>query len=144
MASSYELKNRILGLNIHAIAEQSVEETKDQIIDRQQEQLRYGLRSDGKKIGKYKNDSYARKKNAMNPLAGFGNVDLKLEGGYHGNLQVDVAPDVYKIYDTDVKAPDLEKKYDNPLGLTTDHKKNYANQDVRPVLMKKVKGQLKL
>lgn len=144
MASLLQIKERISTLNIRTIAETSIEETKQDIIDRQKEQMRYGLNAKGQKIGKYKNDAYARKKNAMNPLAGMGNVDLKLEGNFTGALKVDVGPDVYKTYSTDSKAEALTEKYGPDIvGLDPDHKKGYVN-DLRPVFMKHVREKIRL
>lgn len=145
MASLLQIKARVLNVNIRAIAETAIEETKQDIIDRQQEQLRYGFNAKGQKIGKYKNEAYARKKNAMNPLAGLGNVDLKLEGNFVKAIKVDVTPDVYRIESTDSKSAELTEKYgEDIMGLDADHKKGYVNQDLRPVFMKKVREKIKL
>lgn len=144
MASPYELKQRILSLNMRSIAEQAVEDTKQDIVERQQEQLRYGLNRKGQKIGKYKNDAYAKKKNALNPLPGLGNVDLKLEGDFHREIFVEVTPDVFKTDSKDSKSIDLQKKYPDALGLDPDHKKGYANQELRKAFMKHVREKAKL
>lgn len=41
-----------------------------------------GLNPDGTKIGRYRSPEYAKEKNIMNPIAGFGNVDLIYSGRF--------------------------------------------------------------
>lgn len=43
-------------------------------------EFEYGKRPDGNQIGKYSGGFYSLKKYKLNPLAGSGNVDLKLTG----------------------------------------------------------------
>lgn len=140
MGTINQLRAKLQSLNIAEVSQASIEETKDEIIERQKEQLRYGLNSKGEKIGKYKNPAYARKKSSMNPLAGFGNVDLKLTGAFVGGIKVDVGNEVFTTESLDSKAEGLEAKYGNDiLGLDEDHKKGYV-KNLRPVFLKKVRS----
>lgn len=49
-------------------------------------ELDFGLRPDRNKIGSYASNDYAHKKNNINALAGFGNVDLILTGAWSNSL----------------------------------------------------------
>ncbi len=49
--TTLELRNKILNMDIDLISQNSIEETKDGIIERQQEQLRYGLNAKGETRG---------------------------------------------------------------------------------------------
>lgn len=119
MASLFELRKRFENLNIDQLAKEAIKETREQLIDIQKDQLLHGERKDGSKIGRYKNSSYAAKKFSNNPLAGSGNVDLKLTGEYHEELFVDVREQTLVIdsaADPD-KVASIIEKYGDPLGL---------------------------
>lgn len=143
MTTIAALRRRFENLNVSEVSENSIDATKDQYKEQQRDQLAHGKRADGSQIGKYRNPAYARKKAAMNPLAGFGNVDLKLTGSYYKDLFVDVRSDVIAVDSSDSKAGDLEKKYGDPFGLGGEYRAKYI-QALEPVFINKVKEIVKL
>jgi len=74
-------------------------------------ELEFGLRPDYKKIGNYRSDSYAFTKNNLNPLAGFGNVDLMLTGAFANSLFPVKSTVGYMFDASDQKKGDLIAKY---------------------------------
>ena len=87
-----------------------MEEVVNQVID----QMEHGLNGDGKKIGKYdvKNSTYyARKKYEINPLAGYGYVDLMYTHDFVRNLFAEINGDSIHIDSTDWKSEMLQDEY---------------------------------
>ncbi len=138
-----ELKQRFNGLNIHNISVDSIKETKEQYLDKQKEQLKKGLKKSGEKIGRYRNPVYAQKKFNQNPLAGLGNVDLKLTGDLYSATFLDVRDTELVIDSSDEKTQGLIDKYGDPFGLSEESRKAYLNEDLQPVFMANVKNKLK-
>lgn len=143
MARLGKLYERIQSLNIDQLAKEAVEETRDQLLDIQRDQLLHGEAKDGSKIGKYKNPKYAAKKLAKNPLAGSGNVDLKLTGEYHEELFVDIRQQTLIIdsaADPD-KVANINEMYGDPLGLNKTSLNEYkplSNKALRKKIIKKI------
>lgn len=73
--------------------------------------LKYGESVNGGSIGTYKSEEYAVFKNKMNPLAGFGNVDLFLTGELTDNITTRRKGDRIEIISTDEKYSKIAKKY---------------------------------
>jgi len=100
---------------------------------------------DGTKIGKYKSEKYAAKKLAQNPLAGSGNVDLKLTGEYHEELFVDVREQTLVI-DSAASADKIENiigKYGDPLGLNETSLNEYkpiSNKALNKKIIQKIRS----
>lgn len=119
MARLGQLLKKYQSLNIDQLAIEAVEETRDQLLDIQRDQLLHGERKDGSKIGKYKSESYAAKKLSQNPLAGSGNVDLKFTGEYYQELFVDIRNETLVIDSAASvdKINSIIDKYGDPLGL---------------------------
>lgn len=141
MAYTDEIFEGLENLDIKAIAGEAIDETREKLMNLQRDQLLHGLRADGKLIGKYRNNKYARVKNQMNPLAGLGNVDLKLTGAVHNELFVDVRDNEYIIDSADSKMADLVEKYDDPLGLTEDNEQIYIDETLEEAFILKVEKQ---
>lgn len=88
------------------------------IVELQQEQLERGEDNTGKFIApKYRNDRYARGKQAQNPKPPFGTPDLKKTGKYHRAFKEKYSSKEIKVNNTDSKDESLSKKYDNIKGL---------------------------
>lgn len=67
----------------------------------------------------YASEEYAIFKNQMNPLAGYGHIDLTLTGGLSENLTIKKDNNKYKIFSTDEKYNKIGKKYGfKEFGLT--------------------------
>jgi len=86
MAGLTDLVKNFKTLNIKREIQIAVEKTAVAAADKQREQMLIGLKSTGGRIGKYSSQSYARKKAAMNPLAGVGNVDLFLANAANNQI----------------------------------------------------------
>lgn len=89
----------------------SLYDTKDQYLAIQKDQLYTGVDSRGSHLLTYKNKYYARKKNEMNPIPGYGNPDLRLTGAFYNAMKADVNSEGLTVYSTDQKAGMLEAKY---------------------------------
>lgn len=130
-------------LDIASIVAKSAEATKKRIIAFQLDQWIHGQKSTGKKIGKYKSAKYRQKKFSMNPLAGYGNVDLKLTGALHKATFVAVLDRSLLIESGDEKFPDLSFKYGKDIaGLTEKNARLYASKYLQPEAIKQIKKQL--
>lgn len=142
MATVNQLRSRLTALNVKDVSYHSVEETREVIAEIQKEQMFQGLNAQGKKIGRYRSNKYARAKNEMNPLPGLGIPDLKLTGAFYRGFETKVTPESFNTISTDEKNAELTEKYD-PFGLNKESKSEYAGK-LRPVFIKNVKEKLKL
>lgn len=87
---------------------------KETLKERKINELERGLRPNEKRIGGYQNGEYANEKNQMNPLAGFGNVDLIYSGSFVSKLflkSYSNNPRGYIFDSTDSKTDNLVGKY---------------------------------
>ncbi|HYD90288.1 MAG TPA: hypothetical protein VEA37_02235, partial [Flavobacterium sp.] len=75
-----EIRQKFKELDFRQITGDALEATKSEIVEYQKAQMLHGEDVNGGKIGKYKSKDYARRKFNMNPLAGYGNVDLRYKG----------------------------------------------------------------
>jgi hypothetical protein len=143
MASINELIKRVEALNMHDIIGEAIEATKDELKIKQQDQM---LDGEGKsrKIGRYRNLSYAGRKQLINPKPGFGNVDLKLKGAFQKGIRITVGNDSVGFDSTDEKAPELKQKYgeDNIFGLNKGNASDYSLQTMGPAATKLIKGKI--
>lgn len=131
-------------LSVEDVSIDSIDATSEQLEAAQSEQMLHGVKQDGAPIGLYRNEEYATMKHAMNPLAGFGNVDLKLTGDFMQGFEVNVFPDSFIVESTDEKAKELEEKYGDVFGVGGEFKNKYVDESLRPVFLKKVKEVVKL
>jgi hypothetical protein len=145
MASIEKMIATMEAVNISAIVADAMYNTKNDIIQLQVEQMYSGKRSDGKLIGKYKNKVYAAKKYSLNPLAGFGNVDLRLTGDFQDYIIADVRENSVVFSSEDDKTIDLVEKYsDDIFGLSTPYAKEYATNYLGPEGIKLIKKKFNL
>lgn len=129
-------------LDLPLLIENSLIETAAEYIGLQKDQMLHGLNAQGKTIGKYRNPAYARRKAAINPLAGEGNVDLKDKGDFYREIFTDVRADEIIVDSSDTKSAALQKKYGEDIfGLDNDSKNEYV-KEVRPVFLEMVTDQL--
>lgn len=112
MATFAYMYARFEACNINKIAMNTLEQKQRDVVSLNVEQMMDGYDKNGRVIGEYKNESYRRKKNRMNPRPGFGFADLKLTGKYHESLKLEIESDKkYKIFATDTKAPKIEAMF---------------------------------
>lgn len=97
MASWKQILERLNSVDVEAETKTIVEDNPQPIAQLVQSQLIKGEDGNGKKLRKYKNNAYARKKHAMNPLAGLGVPDLRLTGDTYNAMGVDTDETRYSI-----------------------------------------------
>jgi hypothetical protein len=110
----------------------------------QVKQMRAGKNADGKRIGKYRNKAYARKKNEMNPEPGLGNVDLILTGEFSRNIFAQSDGGVMEIASNDSKSPMLEEKYGESIFGLSDKFKETPASILQTELNNEIKNELGL
>lgn len=139
-----DMRERFASVNFNQVAEDALYDSRDVIKELQVDQLKRGVRKDGSRIGKYKNKAYAAKKHQLNPLAGFGNVDLILKGDFKSQIFVDVREDVFVIDSGDEKAAKLISDYGDPFGLTDESNAELIKQPLQQNFEKRAKEKLRL
>lgn len=143
MAGINQMLERIKSVNVTEESATALDANAKEIIDLQKVQLLKGVKADGKKIGKYKNNSYAAKKFSQNPLAGFGNVDLKLTGDFAFGIFVDVRTQSFVIDSQDNKTDKIFKRYGDPFGLNKKSKVELI-PPLKKTMVKNIKNKLRL
>lgn len=123
--------------------QETIEETKGQIITYNQQQLYSGITSNGSKITpQYGTPSYAKIKYNDNPSAGLGTPDLYLYGDFYNGMGVVVNQKSFVTSSSDSKAGKLELKYGSEIyGLDAQNSTSYSLESVRPILFAKIKSQ---
>lgn len=143
MATIETLIQNLRAVDFNEVLEGSVTETAPKLIQAQRDQMLHGKKADGELIGKYRNPLYAKKKYEMNPLAGFGNVDLRLKNEFQREIFVDARERSVVIDSGNEKTASLIKKYDeNIFGLNKDYTGEYAVNDMGPAATKKIIQQI--
>lgn len=137
-----QFRSKLAAVNVGEVSFESVNETRETIAEIQKGQMYKGLNGEGKKIGRYRSNKYARAKSSMNPLPGLGIPDLKLTGAFYAGMITKVDPETFVTTSTDSKNEALTQKYD-PFGLDAQSKIEYAEK-LRPVLVKNAKLKLQL
>lgn len=133
-----DLLDIIKKVDVSFEAQEAIDQTKRGIITRQKDQLLHGQRPDGSLIGKYKSADYAKKKNAMNPLAGYGNMDWKFKGDLYNEIFVDVREDGFVIDSADPKAASLEQRLGDPFGLQQKNQQDYIDNELEPAFLERI------
>lgn len=142
MATIDQLISNVERLSFLPIIGESIEETREQYKDMQREQMLTGEGKKGK-IGKYRSNSYAARKELINPKAGFGNVDLKLTGSFYNEIFVDVRTNTVVVDSADEKAGSLIEKYGEDIfGLNPENQSDYSKNKMGPVATGKIKEQI--
>jgi hypothetical protein len=136
-----ELKRRWSKIDVKRAAISIVSERKEDIIDKNREQLMDGFDKEKKRLKKYASPAYAAKKNKRNPSPGYGNPDLYDKGGFQNSMKLNIqSTNMYEITSTDSKTPDLKKKYGATIfGLTTDNKEDVKYEIINPGLVTYIK-----
>lgn len=130
-----DLKQDLLKVDVPFEAREALHDIRQTVIQLQQEQLKHGLRADGKMIGKYRSKVYAAKKHAMNPLPGLGNMDWKLTGALHKDLFIDVREDIYIMDSADSKTGSLIERFGDPFGLSEESIETLISSELDDVFM---------
>lgn len=129
MSTIKNMLDRVKRLDLRAEVPVIVENTEEQVLDLNREQLLlHGTDSEGKLLQEYRSAAYARKKNRQNPNPGYGNPDLHLTGYFHSTFALkDITPKTFRITATDSITGKLTEKYgENIFGLSKDSTRRYA------------------
>lgn len=133
------MRERVAAIDVKSAAVDAFEETEPTYIAYNLDQMLHGIDSLGDTIGVYQSEKYAEKKYALNPLAGFGIIDLRLEGSFYGGATAKVRGDLIVISSTDEKDPKLEAAYGKSIwGLTDDNKRKYVQGEFGNAFREKV------
>lgn len=121
-------------LNFNQIIGDVLHDSSQSLVFAQQKQMLRGETVEqGKKIGKYKSKSYRKKKFDMNPLAGYGNVDLKLTGIFQKNIKIYFFSTSFFFTSTDSKTKKLTGDYGEDIfGLNPKSRKPVIKEDITP------------
>lgn len=137
-----EMLERFQSLDVDRAIKMTIGQTRDLIIDKNQDQLMQGIRSDGTEI----TPAYTyftrekKKEKGRDPDI----VTLYDTGAFFRDMFVDVGSDVIEIDSMDNKSEELKDKYGEKIfGLSGDSRHRYVS-DAMPVLIEKIKEILKL
>lgn len=134
------LHTKISKVNTDQVVEDSMGEVSPLIADRQKDQMREGKNSKGAKIGRYRSPGYARMKNRMNPIPGFGVPDLLLTGAFYNEIFAEPRGNKLVISSTNEKIAKLEDRFGPEIfGLNRNTKAELIREDLRPVFMKNIR-----
>jgi|GEM_PF-5650512 len=141
MGTIHNLAARFKALDFELIKQQSLIETAPGIIPQMTEdQMRYGYDSRQQLIGQLQSPAYALDKVEWGGSAAPGQVDLHLTGKIYAGLRTSISPTTIDTYSIDFKAPKLEDEYGNRIyGANKANLTKYAIEDLKPVLMQKLK-----
>jgi hypothetical protein len=116
-------------VNLPQLVQQSMDQASPTYLEQQKEQMSHAVSGKGETIGKYRSPSYARKKNQMNPLAGYGNVDLRLTGDFYSDMEARADPAGMNIDSTDQKSKMLQQRYGSDIfGLFGEWKEPFVEK----------------
>lgn len=142
MAGINALIRNLEAIDMEQVIGEALEQTIEQHKIRLQNQMLHGEAKTGK-IGKYRSLSYAARKVLINPLAGFGNVDLKLTGSFQDLIEIKVDGAGTNTTSADEKAEELRHKYgDEIYGLNKQNKSDYSLEDMGPVATRIIKAKI--
>jgi hypothetical protein len=140
MGSITRLKNKVKSIDFDQIILESIVENQKPLVFLQKEQMIKGLRSTGRRIGRYKNKTYSSQKYKQSRRAGFGFVDLWLTGSFQGDIYIIMRKKSLVFTSGDPKTSSLVKKYGKDIfGLTKQNTADYSKRYLSPVAVKKVK-----
>jgi hypothetical protein len=143
MATIGHLIKNLEEVDINNVIEESMNDTVGSFARLQRLQMLSGKNSEGRRIGRYKNAAYARKKYQLSRLAGYGNVDLRLTGDFYRGVTVDPRSNSVVIDSGDYKTEILTDKYGEEIfGLNQEYAGEYSVNYLSPVAVEKIKKQI--
>jgi hypothetical protein len=135
-----QLYNKVAALDVHEVAVNSINETKDVIADLNVEQLNKGIRSDGSFMPDY---SHASVELFGKPA---GPIKLFDTGAFYRGFEVKMQGDKVIIDSTDNKTDLLFKKYatkkKNIFGLSGPYRREYIDNSLRKAFRKNIKQEI--
>lgn len=115
MRTIYNMLQAVEKMDMQYLIESSLVDSQEDYVKLQKDQMLNGMNVNDEKIGRYKSNEYASKKYQQNSLAGFGNVDLRLHGPFHGGIFADVREDVIVVDSLDAKSEKLMAMYSDKI-----------------------------
>ena len=147
MSTIHEMLRRVKSIDLQAIGVAIIVDSKPELLQLNKDQLMNdGVDKNSKKLKSYASNSYAVRKNRMNPFPGLGTPDLYLTGGFQNSFTLKInSKSSFEIFSTNGKSNDLTKKYGkNIFGLTENSKTEYQREVMAPELIKGVRKVMRL
>ena len=145
MTTVQDVADRLKAFDLDFVIEEAFDETKQDYIDLQREQLFAGLNSKGNKIEPpYAPRTVAIKKKKGQPTD---RVTEKDKGDFYKEIFVEPRADsnIFIVDSADPKSGDLQKKYGKEIfGLDDENQTEYVNAHLEPVFLEKTRNALEL
>lgn len=143
MATVLKVIRNIQAVNQQTIAEESIQNTAKQYLEKQQKQMYEGIGKDGAPIL----PDYAprtiqikRRKGQRTDV-----VTLRDKGDFYKDQYLDVRGSTFVIDSANPKTQDLVDKYGEKIfGLSTEYQKAYVQEDLQPEFQRSIKQAMKL
>jgi hypothetical protein len=117
--------------------------TQKPLVFYQQDQLIHGIRSTGKKIGKYKNKKYASMKYRLSRRATYGYIDEFLTGEFQSEIYAKITrKSVFLTSASSKTSKIIARDGADIFGLTKENRAKYSRKDLMPVAIKNIKQQI--
>lgn len=157
MCTVAEMLRRLEGLSLHNAAIETIEETKDEILRLNRDQLYHGFNKNGDYLRFYSisykyegheypsfyGKKYIDLKSSLNSMPGYGHPDLFLTGDFYRSFFVQVNNNGFAVGANDRKADGLEKKYKKTIfGLSPNSMSIYSKGAFLKVYKAKIRAQL--
>jgi hypothetical protein len=150
------LLNKYKQLDTEALTQTSIEESADEILKYQLQQLLDGKTNTGEDISPtYFNDpffktpeaarAYSEWKDKISPPSNRkrGVPNLYINGYYHSTIKVEIQGDKINIRSSFSEAPEIEAHYKNLYGLSPASKALYIAKVLRPKFLQKLRQAMK-
>lgn len=139
MATIYDMLQKFKSFDIVTATAEIMKDNEQDVVELNRQQLLKGLTADNDVVGDYRSMGYALMKERMNPLAGFGNVDLKFTGEFYTGFTLIIDGNQYVIFSVNWKTNKLVKKYgDGIFGLNAESRQKLWSDIVRHKLIQKL------
>ena len=138
----HELARRAKKINLTDIGREIIIDHKNDIVDKNRNQLvNEGVNKLGGRLKQYRSLAYAKYKNRLNPVVGFGYADFYLHGTYQESLKLNILnKNTFEIKPpSSDKATFLLKRDPEHLGLTDESKQEISKEFMQAELVQGVK-----
>lgn len=143
MASIREMYNRVKDIDTEEVIGRVFEKSKDELKRVNQAQLYEGYNRKGKRLNKYARPRYARVKNEMNSLPGYGNPDFYVTGEFYRGWEIDIqGRRIITDLGSGGKVDFLFGRDPDITGLGGEYKKRAINETLYPAFIAGVREKL--
>jgi len=145
MTDLRDFANRLKGINLKYILNDSVMETKDSLLGENKMQLLFGEAVDGSDLGYYEDPEYAKFKanHTSQYHAPYGVYNFDLYGDFQDSMYISPALIGFDIGSKNSKEKQLEKLADGSsrvFGLNKNS--DYPTEILKPVLLRRIRSHL--